>query len=77
MHCMGYGSRFVCVRVCVCVCLHVCYHVTSYIPVLYIKNKVPLGSQDFYCVAFVDNALFKVLAAFADHLCLPRFLMSS
>ena len=65
----GYGSHFVCE--CVCVCVR--YHASCYIPRLYVENKVPLSflwrSQDMYCVDFVENALFKVLVTFADHLC--------
>ena len=66
----GYGS---------CVC--VCYRASYYIPRLYVENKVQLGIlwcfQDMHCVDFIENALFKVLATFADHLCFLCFLMSS
>ena len=51
----GYGSR----SVCECVC----YRASSYIPCLYVENKVPLGFlwhfQDMRCVALIENALFK------------------
>ena len=75
----GYGSRFVCVCVCVRVRVCVCYHTSCYIPCLHIENKAKffMGFQDIHCVAFIETLCSKVLATFADHLCLLRFLMSS
>ena len=71
----------VCVYVSVCVCVYVCFHTSYYIPHLYVKNKVPLGFlscfQDMHCVAYIENALFKILVTYANHFCLLGFLTSS
>ena len=75
-----YGSHCVCLCgylcVCVCVCVCVCYHASCYIPRLYIENKVLLGFlwrfQDMDSLKMLCS---KVLATFADQLCLLRFLM--
>ena len=71
----GYGSQ----SVCVCV-LSVTLLATTYL-VFTSKVKVSYGSSwhfpDLQRVTFAENALFKVLASFADHRGLPCSLTSS
>ena len=54
-----------------CVCLSVYYHASYYIPRIYVEHKVSLGytSMMIY-VSCGFFAVFKVLARFADHICL-------
>ena len=68
--CEGYGSHYV---LCVSVSVSIYYWASYY--------KAPLGFlwrfQDMHWVAFIDTLCSKVLATFADHLCLLHFLTSS
>ena len=59
----------------ICVCVSVCYRNSCYIPCLYVEDKVPLG----FCIVWLLLKMLcsKVLATFADHLCLLCFLTSS
>ena len=86
--CKGYGSCSVCVRERVCLLRGegpgddpdeaICYCASCYIPRVYIENMSHLGFSNIHCTRISLKTLCsKVLATFADRLCLFRFLTSS
>ena len=64
-----------------CVSVHVCHYASCYIlvPHLYIESQMSLGFlcrfQCVHYVEFVENALFKSQATFADYVCLDTSLL--
>ena len=73
-------ARVTVVVLCVCVCLSVTTLAATctYLDRLYVEIKVLLSFLchflHMHCVDFIENTLSEVLATFADHLCLVRFL---